>query len=371
MKKIKTIAFYLPQFHEIPENNEWWGNGFTEWTNVKKALPLFENHYQPRVPYKNNYYDLSNAESLRWQASLAKKYGIDGFCIYHYWFNGKMLLEKPIDILEKNKDIDINYCICWANESWTNAWVSSSNKVLIEQTYGDKNEWTSHFNYLLRFFNDKRYICENNKPILVIYRPELIPNLNEMLDYWNDLAIENGFDGICYGYQQSGLDDAKKDNSRFTFDIEYQPKYALKDKEDKNVFRKKIRNIVDRLNNTIFRNHIIQRKASNVRIYDYDDIWKYVLKRHGKSKKSVAGAFVDWDNTSRRGKNGFVINGGSPEKFEKYMRLQYKNVKENYNNDYLFIFAWNEWAEGGYLEPDEKFEYGYLEAIKESQNTEE
>lgn len=361
--KIKTIAFYLPQFHQIRENDEWWGEGFTEWTNMKKAHPLFENHYQPRIPLDKNYYDLTNLKTIRWQASLAKKYGIDGFCIYHYWFNGKMLLQKPMEILYKNADIDIEYCICWANESWTNAWVSSQNKVLIEQTYGDKKEWKSHFDYFIKFFKDKRYILDNNRPILVIYRPELIPNLNEMLSYWDNLAKEEGFDGICFGYQQSGLDDMKKDNSMFSLDIEYQPKYALKDKDEKNIARKKLRNIIDRLNQLVFSKHIIQRNSKKVRKYEYDDVWKYVLLRKAHNKKSVAGAFVDWDNTPRRGTNGLVFSGATPEKFQDYMYKQYLNVVNNYTQPYLFIFAWNEWAEGGYLEPDERYGYKYLEGL--------
>lgn len=367
-KRIQTIAFYLPQFHQIKENDEWWGEGFTEWTNMKKATSLYDGHYQPRIPLNGNYYDLTDSTTIKWQATLAKTYGVDGFCMYHYWFNGKMLLEKPMEILLRNPDIDMNYCICWANESWTNAWVSSQNKVLIEQTYGDSKEWIQHFEYFLKFFKDQRYILDNNRPILIIYRPELIPKLNEMLDFWNKLAIHNGFDGICYGYQQSGLDDMHKDNSMFSFDIEYQPKYALKDKDEKNIFRKRIRNIIDRLNQTLFSNHVLQRNSTQVRKYDYDEIWEYVLERQATSEKSVAGAFVDWDNTPRRGKNGIVFENASPEKFEYYMRKQYKNVLNNYKLQYLFIFAWNEWAEGGYLEPDQKYQNKYLQSLRKAQD---
>ncbi len=366
-KKVETIAFYLPQFHRIKENDEWWGDGFTEWTNMKKAQPLYDGHNQPRIPENDNYYDLSNVETIRWQASLANKYGIDGWCIYHYWFNGKMLLQKPMELLNQNPDISIKYCICWANESWTNAWVSSQNKVLIEQTYGDIDEWKAHFEYFLKFFKDPRYILDINKPLLVIYRPELIPRLDEMLGYWDKLACEYGFDGICYAYQQSGMDDMKKDNSLFTYDIEYQPKYALKDKEEKSVLRRKVRNVVDSLNQTIFKNHVIQRNSSTVRKYDYDELWGYVISRKALNEKSVGGAFVDWDNTPRRGTNGYVFEGVSPKKFEEYMQLQYENIIKNYTTRYLFIFAWNEWAEGGYLEPDKKCGNKYLQAIKNAQ----
>ncbi|MGO5292977.1 glycoside hydrolase family 99-like domain-containing protein [Porcincola sp. LCP21S3_C12] len=136
---MKTIAFYLPQFHETPENNKWWGKGFTEWTNMKKAKPLFEGHYQPRVPLNKNYYDLSNPNTIRWQAELAKENGIYGFCLYHYWFNGKLLLQKPVELLRDNKDIDIHYCLCWANENWTNGWVSDKANILIEHNFNDRS----------------------------------------------------------------------------------------------------------------------------------------------------------------------------------------------------------------------------------------
>ena len=239
---MKIITFYLPQFHEIPENNEWWGNGFTEWVNVKKAKPLFEGHSQPRVPLNNNYYNLLDPSVQEWQASLAKKYGIYGFCYYHYWFNGKLLLEKPMENMLKNKKIDIPFCICWANEPWTRAWVGET-KVLIPQEYGNKKEWKEHFDYLLPFMKDCRYIYENEKPLVVIYRPEVIDHLNDMLDYWNELAIENGFKGLTYAYQSINLDlQTNKDDSRFDINIEFQPLYAKYDLSKNNhKFLKKIR----------------------------------------------------------------------------------------------------------------------------------
>ena len=189
---VRTIALYLPQFHEIPENNEWWGHGFTEWVNVKKAVPLFEGHQQPRIPLDNNYYDLSDVNVMRWQTELAKKYGIYGFCFYHYWFNGKKLLEKPVDNYLEAKDIDFPFCICWANEHWTNKWATENDRVLIEQKYGGREQWKEHFDYLLPFFKDSRYIYQDGKPLFVLYRPELVTRRREMLEYWNQLALENG-----------------------------------------------------------------------------------------------------------------------------------------------------------------------------------
>ena len=164
---MKIIALYLPQFHEIPENNEWWGKGFTEWTNVKTAKPSFKGQYQPRIPLNNNYYNLTDVRAQEWQAKLAKEYGIYGFCYYHYWFEGKMLLEKPAEIMLKNLSVDMPFCFCWANHTWLRAWADKSNRTLIKQTYGTEEDWINHFNYLLPFFKDERYIKEDGKPIMV------------------------------------------------------------------------------------------------------------------------------------------------------------------------------------------------------------
>lgn len=228
---MKVIAFYLPQFHNIPENDEWWGDGFTEWVNVKKSKPLYEGHYQPRVPLNENYYNLLDDNVKKWQVDLAKKYGIYGFCYYHYWFSGHMLLEKPMEQMLANKEIDLPFCVCWANEPWTKAWVGDAKKVLIPQNYGREKEWREHFDYLLPFFKDERYITVDGRPLFVLYRPEIVGCLNEMLDYWNKLAKENGFEnGFCFAYQNIDFDLAKdKDDSRFDLNIEFEPLYAYRD----------------------------------------------------------------------------------------------------------------------------------------------
>lgn len=371
---MRPIAFYLPQFHAIPENDEWWGEGFTEWTNMKAAKPLFDGHLQPRIPLDNNYYNLLDEKTMEWQVELAKKYGLYGFCFYHYWFNGHMLLEKPMEMMLNNPNINFPYMICWANEPWTNAWKADGNeKTLIAQHYGREKEWKQHFEYLLQFFKDKNYIVENNKPMLLIYRPEIIECLNEMLDYWNELAIEEGFSGIDFAYQQVSyylLDN--KDESRFKYRVEYQPGYARYDVQKQSAglsqyllpIKTKIRNIVygfDKKAKTNLSSKLTRQKLS---FEDYDELCQSIINRKADDEKSVAGMFVDWDNTPRRGDRGRVCLGSTPEKFQHYMTEQIKNVNENYQNDMLFIFAWNEWAEGGYLEPDERNKYGYLEALK-------
>ena len=224
---MKIIAFYLPQFHNIPENDEWWGNGFTEWTNVKKAKPLYEGHMQPRVPLGGNYYNLLDDNVKIWQADLAKKYGVYGFCYYHYWFNGKMLLEKPMEQMLANKEVDIPFCICWANEPWTKAWVGDERKLLIAQEYGQEEEWKQHFMYLLPFFKDERYITKDGKPLFVFYRPDIVPCMKEMIETWDKLAKENGLSGITFAFQSGDYDwNNSKEAKLFDYDIEFQPPYA-------------------------------------------------------------------------------------------------------------------------------------------------
>ena len=374
---MKIIAYYLPQFHAIKENDKWWGKGFTEWVNVKAAKPLFKGHNQPRVPLNDNYYNLLDHNVMQNQFNLAKKYGIYGFCFYHYWFNGKKLLEKPLEDMIGNSSLNMPYCLSWANESWTNAWkADQKNKVLIEQKYGGKQDWSKHFAYLLQFFNDKNYIKNNNKPMFVIYRPELINCLNEMLDYWNLLAIKEGFDGIEFAYQHLEFDNLKhKDDSRFSYNIEYQPAYALNDninetRSASSSLKKYIKRLItffEKKTSVDFLTRLsFFHKKDNLKLYSYDKIWHNILIRKATSNKSIAGAFVDWDNTPRKQKRGFVISGGTPIKFSKYIKLQIENVKKNYSNDMIFIFAWNEWAEGGYLEPDNNNKYSYLESIKDA-----
>lgn len=366
---MKVIALYLPQFHAIKENDEWWGEGFTEWVNVKKAKPLYKDHYQPRVPLEGNYYDLLDDSTMKWQIDLAKKYGVYGFCFYHYWFcDGKKLLEKPVEKFLEDNTLDINFCLSWANEPWTQGWVSKEDHVLMPQEYGNKDYWKKHFEYLLPYFMDERYICIEGKPFFVIYRPEIIECLNEMIDYWQELARENGLPGIVFAYQSIHFATKKnKDDSRFDYNIEYEPGYGRYDLSTQG--HKKIFKLGKLLDNICFK--LFKKKPSNlylrkVRKENYDTVWEAIVNHNPPSSKSIPGAFVGWDNTPRRGTKGSVIEGATPIKFKKYFLEKLKKAKNIYNKDMIFVFAWNEWAEGGYLEPDERHKYGYLEAIKES-----
>lgn len=372
---MKIIAFYLPQFHEIPENDEWWGKGFTEWVNVKKAKPLYDGHVQPKVPLDHNYYDLLDENVQVWQSELAKKYGVYGFCYYHYWFNGKMLLEKPIENMLRNQEIDIPFCICWANEAWTKAWVNDT-KVLIPQHYGTRKEWEEHFNYMLPFFQDARYIRHEGKPLFIFYKPELIDCADEMIDCFQELAKKAGLPGLTIAYQHGNMDFyfPKKDRSKYDLNIEFQPIYARNDLSQKRSIEHPIYSFVKKVYNkaSIFAGkkfgfEIMRRKESNqVQKFDYDEIWESILSKKVVDEKRVPGAFAMWDNTPRHGLKGHVYTGSTPEKFKAYLLQLIQKAKYEYQKDMIFVYAWNEWAEGGYLEPDEENGYGYLEAIKEA-----
>lgn len=341
---MKIVAYYLPQYHSIPENDLWWGKNFTEWTNLKKSFALFEGHNQPRIPLHNNYYNLLSDSVKMWQINLARKYGVYGFCIYHYWFNGHMLLEKPLEQFRDNPNLNINYCISWANESWTTAWVSDTSETLIKQTYGNEDEWTYHFQYLLPYFQDERYIKINGKPLFIIYRPELISKLDQMLSLWTELAKDNGIDGIAFASQQIQFDiNSPIGQKYFSYQIEYQPDL-----------------VKTKLNSP--RNYIDGKKALLKR--NYDEAWQKIISSNPISKKSIPGAFVDWDNTPRRHFSGSLFLGTTPQKFQKYLTEQIIHAQKEYSTDFLFLFAWNEWAEGGYLEPDMKWKYQYLDSVR-------
>lgn len=370
---MKIIPLYLPQFHTIPENDEWWGKGFTEWVNVRDAKPLFEGHNQPRVPLNNNYYDLSDIETLKWQCRIAKEYGIYGFCMYHYWFNGHLLLEKPMEMLLAHPEIDIKYCISWANHDWTDAWKASNRqpKVLIAHNFDDEKDWVDHFNYLLPFFKDPRYMTENNKPLMVIYIPNIIRKLKKMLDVWSQMARDNGFDGLTFIYQSAASSfDNSWDHSLFDYGVEMNPGYVgLANRQKNSSFFPKLMKYSHEIKRFLHirRSLLPQKKITEVSKADYDYTWQRILELRpiSNSPKMIPCAFTDWDNTPRHKERGYLFQGVSPDKFKSYFKQLIDNTKKFYDTDMIFVFAWNEWAEGGYLEPDEINGFAFLEAIKE------
>lgn len=352
---VKVIAMYLPQFHEIPENNQWWGEGHTEWVSCKAAKAYNKTHYQPRVPLNKNYYNLLDVSFQEIQNKIATDYGIYGFCYYHYWFNGKLLLEKPMENMLKNKNIKNKFCISWANHSWINKFEKKNRKLLIEQTYGDKEDWIAHFKYLLPFFKDDRYIRVNDMPMVVIYDTKSIPCWSEMKKTWLELAEENGLKGLYFVNTLKVYEDLEM-TKKYNFDaqFEYQPTFATSEKDKFFCFEKYYR-----YKRILYRDFL--NKPST---FNYDKIWKKAIETSPKSNtKTYLGAFVDWDVTARWGKRGLYYYGATPQKFSNYMKIQYERSIKN-NSEFIFITAWNEWSEGAYLEPDEKYEYEYLNVIK-------
>ncbi len=356
---MKKYAFYLPQFHEIKENNEWWGDGFTEWVNVKNAKKLFKNHMQPIKPLNNNYYCLLDKNIIKWQTDLMKKYCIDGMIYYHYYFCGDKLLEKPAENLLKWKDIDQPFFFCWANHSWYRSW-SGSKELLKEQLYGDINDWEKHFKYLIKFFLDSRYIKVDNKPIFMIYNSKFAEK-NRMIDYFNIKCKEYGFDGIHIIETISNIHsfvNEKDKNLNVTCDYFFrEPSISL------SLFYDNM-NIYDRIKNRLRKSLIKYCTFIKPEIIDANMLYSIMINDKSRYKNSIRGAFFSWDNTPRHKYRGYIINEVSKQTFFEYL----DSIKDN---DMLFINAWNEWCEGMILEPTEHNQYKYLEWIKEwSENNE-
>lgn len=358
---MKVIAMYLPQFYRTKENDEWWGEGYTDWVAVKNADKLFTNHHEPRVPLNNNYYNLLEKENMSWQAEHMSKYNVYGMCFYHYWFkDGKQVLEKPAENLLKWKNINMPFCFSWANETWARSWSKISDKntrfndrmnfqsdkmandtgILLEQSYGDRSDWEKHFNYLVNFFKDERYIKIENKPIFIIYKPKLISCFEKMKKLWNDLARKNGFKGIYFIATNS-------QNSENLYDavMYQQPGMVISQYYTESTY-----------------SEIYPLK----KCIDYEDMWNKIIDSSSKKvEKTYFGGVVGYDDSPRRGKGGTGIINASPEILKKYFKKLIK-INENNNVEYVFLNAWNEWGEGMYMEPDTSYEFGYLQAVKEA-----
>ncbi len=368
--KTNFIPFYFPQLHSIPENDIWWGKGYTDWDRVKTAAPHSENHYQPRIPLNRNYYDQSLEETQQWQIRLALQYKIYGFNFYHYWFGGKLLLEKPLQNFQK-LDHTLKYCITWANETWTKRWEGHLNQVLIRQNHRlDEKEWEAHFNYLLPFFKDKRYITIDQKPVFCIYRPDILTDVHQFIEFFQNQAIKNGLNGIYFIALKAYEPKNKSIYDHFDAIMRFQPRDIFGREDDKKILRKKmelyLRALPERYQ--IFLSELALKFQTH-RGHDYDRFW---LRLTDTAKKDMAAAKpiyqsipVDWDNTPRYGEKSHYFFNYSPEKFKSHV----KNLLEMFSNAgqkeiYIFVNAWNEWSEGAYLEPDEQDLFKPLEALQ-------
>lgn len=361
---MRILAMYLPQYYQNEDNDRWWGEGFTDWTAVKAAKPLYEGHNQPRVPLNNNYYNLLDKSTMQWQSKLMKEYGVDGICMYHYWFkDGRRALEKPEQNLLKWKDIDMPFCFCWANETWARSWSNipgvnkwvnkrksleeqlsekrNEKEVLLQQGYGEKEDWEKHFEYLLPFFKDERYIKIEGKPVFIVYRPDEVYCWTEMFECWNECAQKAGIPPI-YLIATNSTYGRKPVNAMFYHSpfTEYSYEHTI--------------------------NPIRIEKTESGNSYSYSEFnnaLKGVDVNYGL--KTYYCGMPGYDDTPRRGADGFHAKNSTPELFRQQFELLLQR-SVNAENDLVFVNAWNEWGEGMYLEPDETYGYQYLEAIRDS-----
>jgi len=353
---MKKFAYYLPQFHRIPENDAWWGEGFTEWVNVRKARPLFKGHQQPVEPLNDNYYSLLDPDTLRWQAELAREYRVDGFIFYHYYFKGKKLLEKPAELLLQNAEIPMHFFFCWANHDWNRAW-EGKREILLKQEYGTEDDWEAHFQYLLPFFRDKRYEKKENKPLFMIFRTAF-PEKERIMSYFNKRCIEEGFDGICVietalSYRRSKLRMTEEQCSSVTSYIQLREPAGAMDWHLHTPLG--LIHAAWILMERFLNNH---QKRPYLEKYNGNSLYHLMLTKTPRDHRYISCLFFEWDNTPRHGKRGYLI---SPPDKNRFMR----QMDEAANDEYVFLNAWNEWAEGMMLEPTKQKGYCYLEWIRE------
>jgi hypothetical protein len=375
-KRVKLLAFYFPQFHAIPENDEWWGKGFTDWVNVRGARPMFDGHYQPRVPLGNRYYDQSEKATIEWQIETARSHGVHGFCHYHYWFDGKQLLNTPTDIVMESKELDFPFCLAWANETWSRRWDGRDHHILQEQTHRpDKAIWEAHFNYLFRAWSDERAIKVDGKPLFLIYRAHRVNQIGEMFDFWRELAHRRGLPGLYFATIKQYEFPMPEVLKHFDAVVQFQPFEALYSPD----FEVPLPTI-QRGRAVQLARRLLPEKAQDVlravryslfeglTFYDYDSVWKHILKAEREAGiPAFPGAFVDWDNTARYKKRARIFRGASPERFEHWFRqLVQVTAQRPAPEHFIFLNAWNEWAEGTYLEPDARYGSKYLEAVRRS-----
>ena len=336
MTSARLLAFYLPQFYPIPENDRWWGKGFTEWTNVAKARPLFAGHYQPHLPGHLGFYDLRLAEVREAQVDLARQHSIEGFCYWHYWFHGQRLLERPFDEVLSSGRPDFPFCLSWANETWSRRWhgTGAADEVLIEQTYSIADD-VQHIRWLMHAFADPRYVTVDGHPLFFIYRPLDLPDPLRTTDVFRQECVRHG---LREPYLVASNSHADRDYRELGFDatLEFEPQLGL------------LPGLTER----------------GLKIFDYAFARSRMAARR-RTFPTVPCVFVAWDNTPRRGENGIVFINSTPEAFESGLRDILQSASQTPDEQRIVVInAWNEWAEGNHLEPDVRFGLAYLEAVR-------
>lgn len=350
--KARLIAFHLPQFHPTPENDAWWGKGFTEWTNVARAKPLFPGHYQPHIPADLGFYDLRLPEARAAQAALAREYGVEGFCYYHYWFGGRRILERPVNEIIASGEPDFPFCLCWANHSWNSAAWLGTDRELIAQVYPGLEDHTMHFDWLLKAFRDPRYIRLDGKPIFMIYKPDDIPNIAEIVRFWRNRAQQAGLPDlhlIGVSHRDEGWDPRSRGLDASTMQ-------ALPTRDG----RIPRRYLSTKLKLALTGN------THKLTIWDYEEIMPILLRGNTPSWEDYPIVLPNWDNTPRAGMNGLVFANATPAMFQRLLRQAVERVQAKpAEHRLIFLKAWNEWAEGNYVEPDMRWGRKWLEAIRE------
>ena len=349
------IAFYLPQFHPTEHNNEWWGKGFTEWTNVAKSKPLFPGHYQPKIPADLGFYDLRLPEVRAYQAQLAREAGITGFCYYHYWFgNGQKELNQPFEQVVASGEPNFPFCLCWANESWHRKFwnkdgsMAKYSKILIEQQYLGTTDNEAHFDDLLSAFKDERYIKIDGRPVFMIYKPLLFENVDRFILEWNELAIKNGFPGMYFiGYSLKIEEEYPKIKS-LGFDAVNSCRLGY---GNQNLLQR----ILYKLGSLVFR---------LPRIFLYSSMIKHLIGTEELNEDIYPTIIPNWDHTPRSGKRGYLYHNSTPELFGQHVDAVFKQITHK-NRQIVFLKSWNEWGEGNYMEPDLKYGLKYIQTLRE------
>lgn len=339
---IKLIAYYLPQYYEIEFNNKYWGKGHTEWTDTAKAKSLFKTHYQPHVPADLGFYNLLMPEVREAQAKMAKQYGLDGFCYWHYWFGkGETIMEKPFQAVLDSGKPDFPFCLAWANHSWHNP---KTKEIILEQKYYGREDHKAHFYSLLKAFLDDRYIKIKGKPIFVLFEAESIPNINDFINLWNQLAIDNGLKGIYFIGTSQNKNQHSKNQS---INVDAINTIRLKDFLD---YEHPIK-------------EYLKYKFSQYHDYSYKKAMKYFISDIDKEEQNIPTIITGWDHTPRSGNKALILTDYTPDNFEQHIRTTFEIISKK-KNKLCFIKSWNEWGEGNYLEPDLKYGLQFLERIK-------
>ena len=350
--KARVLAFYLPQYHPIPENDKWYGKGFTEWTNVGKAKPLFRGHYQPQIPADLGYYDLRVSETREAQAEMAREYGVEGFCYWHYWFgNGRRLLERPFNEVLSSGKPDFPFCLAWANHSWHGIYCGLKTKEpVMKQTYNGLEDYKMHFYDVLPALKDERYVTVDGKPFFLIFSPQDIHNSKEFIDCWQELALQNGLKGIhfvAHTYRPDYIDSL--------LSLGYDAVNVVRLFEYQRVGLSLFKMAFNKINRDIFKQGFW---------YEYKDAMRYFSGPEDSLENVYPTLVPNWDHSPRTGKYGSILKNSTPQLFQKHVETVVSSVSTKAEEHRVVILkSWNEWAEGNYIEPDLKHGRGYLEAL--------